>query len=143
MKELFLDAKFFAEEVPNFIWTEPERNAWNEALKRKRSPSRHIIIKHISKAMNCILQGDDFETAFSRFLDIRDNISSDKTREESNAKFDVSDLEVFVKKAREVLYRYYELKNQDISSFIQTKNALLSSIYLLKRYPNIKEVVNG
>ena len=95
--------------------------------------------------MNCILQGDDFETAFAKFLSlIKEDISGDKTREGSIAKVDVNDLEAFIRKAKQIFSRYYELRQNDISSFIQAKNALLSSVYLLKRYPNIKkEVVNG
>ncbi len=138
MKELLQDAAFFAEGIPSFIWSGDDHKAWN------KNSSKHLITKPVSKTMNCILQGDDFETAFAKFLSlIKENISGDKTKEDSIAKVDVSDLKPFVEKTKEILKRYFDLRQNDISAFIQTKNALLSSIYLLKRYPNIKEVVNG
>lgn len=139
MKELLQDAAFFAEGIPVFIWSGDDHTSWF------KNSSKHLITKPVSKAMNCILQGDDFETAFAKFLSlIKEDISGDKTREGSIAKVDVNDLEMFIKKAKEIFNRYYDLRQSDISSFIQAKNALLSSVYLLKRYPNImKEVVNG
>ncbi len=139
MKELLEDAVFFAEGVPAFIWSGDDHKAWFT------NSSKHLIAKPVSKTMNCILQGDDFETAFAKFLSlIKEDISGDKTREGSIAKVDVNDLEAFIRKAKEIFSRYYDLRQNDISSFIQAKNALLSSVYLLKRYPNIKmEVVNG
>lgn len=138
MKELLKDAAFFAEGIPSFIWSGDDHKAWIS------NSSKHLITKPVSKTMNCILQGDDFETAFARFLSlVKEDISGDKTKEGSLAKVDVGDLKVFVDKTKEILKRYFDLRQADISAFIQTKNALLSSIYLLKRYPNIKEVVNG
>lgn len=138
MKELLKDAAFFSEGIPSFIWSGDDHKAWIS------NSSKHLITKPVSKTMNCILQGDDFETAFARFLSlIKEDISGDKTKEGSLAKVDVGDLKVFVEKAKEILKRYYDLRQADISAFIQAKNALLSSIYLLKRYSNIKEVVNG
>lgn len=138
MKELLQDAAFFSEGIPSFIWSGDDHKAWIS------NSSKHLITKPVSKTMNCILQGDDFETAFARFLSlVKEDISSDKTKEGSLAKVDIGDLNVFVEKTKEILKRYYTLRQADISAFIQAKNALLSSIYLLKRYPNIKEVVNG
>lgn len=138
MKELLQDAEFFAEGIPAFIWSGDDHKSWIT------NSSKHLIAKPISKTMNSVLQGDDFETAFAKYLSlIKEDISSDKTKEGSLAKVDISDLSIFVEKSREILKRYYELRQEDISSFIQAKNALLSSVYILKRYPNIKEVVNG
>jgi hypothetical protein len=137
MRELLKDAAFFAEGIPSFMWSGEEHKAWIS------NSSKHLITKPVSKTMNCILQGDDFENAFAKFLSlIKEDISGDKTKEGSLAKVDVGDLKVFVEKAKEILNRYHTLRQTDISAFIQAKNALLSSIYLLKRYPNIKEVVN-
>lgn len=137
MRELLKDAAFFAEGVPSFMWSGDEHKAWIS------NSSKHLITKPVSKTMNCILQGDDFENAFAKFLSlIKEDISGDKTKEGSIAKVDIGDLKVFVEKAKEILNRYHTLRQTDISAFIQAKNALLSSIYLLKRYPNIKEVIN-
>ncbi len=144
MRELLKDAVFFSEGIPTFIWGKKEHDLWNETLRKKETPSKYLVSKPISKAMNCILQGDDFESAFAKFISlIRENISGDKTREGTDAKVDVGDLKVFIEQAKQILKRYFDLRQADISAFIQAKNALLSSIYLLKRYPNIKEVVNG
>lgn len=138
MKELLQDAAFFAEGIPAFVWSGEDHKAWMS------NSSKHLITKPVSKTMNCILQGDDFETALAKFLSfLKEDISGDKTKEGSIAKVDVGDLKLFVEKTKDILHRYHDLKQKDISSFIQAKNALLSSIYLLKRYPNIKEVVNG
>jgi len=138
MKELLKDAAFLSEGIPSFIWSGDDHKAWIS------NSSKHLITKPVAKTMNCILQGDDFETAFARFLSlVKEDISGDKTKEGSLAKVDICDLKVFVEKTKEILKRYYDLRQSDISAFIQAKNALLSSIYLLKRYPNIKEVVNG
>ncbi|MEW6108978.1 MAG: hypothetical protein AB1632_07430 [Nitrospirota bacterium] len=138
MKELLQDAAYFAEGIPAFVWSGDDHKAWIS------NSSKHLITKPVSRTMNCILQGDDFETAFAKFLSlIKEDISGDKTKEGSLAKVDVGDLKLFVEHAKEVLKRYFDLRQADISAFIQAKNALLSSIYLLKRYPNIKEVVNG
>ncbi|MCL0086565.1 HD domain-containing protein [Thermodesulfovibrionales bacterium] len=137
MKELLEDAAFFAEGIPAFIWGGDDHKAWIA------NSSKHLITKPVSKTMNCVLQGDDYETAFAKLLAlIKEDISSDKTKEGSLAKVDIKDLKVFVERTKEILKRYYDLRQNDISAFIQAKNALLSSIYLLKRYPNIKEVVN-
>ena len=137
MKELLQDAQFFAEGIPSFVWSGDDHKAWYT------SSSKHLITKPVSKAMNCILQGDDLEMAFAKFLSlIKPDISGDKTGEGSLAKVDVEDLKNFAARAKTIIRRYYELRQTDISSFIQTKNALLSSVYLLKRYPNLKEVVN-
>lgn len=138
MKELLQDAAFFAEGIPAFVWSGDDHRAWVDNF------SKHLITKPVSRAMNCILQGDDFEIALAKFLSlIKDDISGDKTREGSLAKVDVTDLKVFVEKSKMVIKRYFELRQADISSFIQAKNALLSAIYFMKRYPNVKEVVNG
>lgn len=138
MKELLQDAAFFAEGIPSFIWSGSDHKSWFS------NSSKHLITKPVSKAMNCILQGDDFETAFAKFLSlIKEDISGDKTKQGSVATVDIKDLEGFIGAAKEIFSRYYDLRQADVSAFIQAKNALLSSIYLLKRYPNIKEVVNG
>jgi len=137
MKELLQDATFFAEGIPAFMWSGDDHKAWNT------NSSKHLITKPVSKTFNCILQGDDFETAFAKFLSlIKENISSDKTKEDSKAKVDVKDLKVFIEQAKQILIRYYDERQENISGFIQAKNALLSSMFLLKRYPNLKEVVN-
>ncbi|WKZ19611.1 MAG: HD domain-containing protein [Candidatus Jettenia sp. CY-1] len=137
MRELLKDAAFFSEGIPSFMWSGDDHKAWIS------NSSKHLITKPVSSTMNCILQGDDFETAFARFLSlIKEDISGDKSKEGSLAKVDVGDLKTFVEKTKEILKRYYDLRQSDISAFIQAKNALLSSIYLLKRYSNIKEVVN-
>ena len=137
MKELLHDAAFFAEGIPAFMWSGDDHKAWNA------NSSKHLIAKPVSKTLNCILQGDDFETAFAKFLSlIKENISSDKTKKDSIAKVDVKDLKIFVGQGKQILIRYYDERQKNISGFIQAKNALLSSIFLLKRYPNLKEVIN-
>ncbi len=137
MKELLQDAAFFAEGIPSFIWSGDDHKAWFKNL------SKHLITKPVTKAMNCILQGDDFENAYAKFISfVKEDISGDKTKPDSIAKVDVNDLKGFAEKSKNILKRYFDLRLQNISSFIQTKNALLSAIFLAKRYPSLKEVLN-
>ncbi len=133
MKTLLDDALFFAEGIPKFCWTDE----WKKDL------SKHSITKPVSRALDEILQGNDFEMAFARFLSfIRENISTDKEKSEK-ATTDVKELKEFVEKSQDILKRYYDLRNQDITKFIRVKNALLSSIFVFKRYPNLGGVLNG
>jgi len=51
--------------------------------------------------LNAILQGDDFEEAFAKFLSgLKEDISSDKTKEGSRATVDVKDMEFFMAEAK-------------------------------------------
>lgn len=136
MKELLDNAAFFAERIPLFFWEDKDWQSWN------KSSSKYVITKPVDSVMNSILQGEDFESAFAKFLSsLKENISSDKTKEDSKAKVDVNDLEEFMKKSREIFMRYYNLRNEDISKFIKAKNGLRSAIYIFKRYNNLKEVL--
>lgn len=133
MENLLQDAVFFAEGIPKFCWTSEDWNKW------RRSSSKHLISKPVSQTMNEILQGRNFDEAFARFLSqIRENIAKEKSEE---AKTDVKELEEFVKSAKEKLTQYYALKKKNITEFIRVKNALLSTVYVFKRYENLKEVI--
>ena len=132
MKELLDDAKFFAEGIPKFCWTMDDHGKW------RKNASKHLITKPISQTMNEILQGNDFEEAIARFMShIREDIAKDK--EESGTITDTKELQKFVKNTEIKLQRYYDLRTGNISKFIRMKNALLSAIYVFKRYPNLKE----
>ncbi len=131
MKTLLNDALFFAEGIPKFCWTKEDYKSWGQ-----RS-SKHVITKPVSRALDEILQGNDFEMAFAKFLSfIRENISADMEKSEK-ATTDIKELKAFVEQSKEILKRYSDLRNQDISKFIRVKNALLSSIFVYKRYPNL------
>ena len=133
MENLLKDAAFFAEGIPKFCWYSEDWNKW------RQSSSKHLISKPISQTMNEILQGRNFDEAFVRFLSqIRKNIAKEKSEE---AKTDVKELEEFVKSAKEKLAQYYDLKKKNITEFIRVKNALLSAVYVFKRYENLKEVI--
>jgi hypothetical protein len=134
MKDLLKDAAFFAEGIPKFCWTQEDREKWFG------SSSKHLITKPVSQTMNEILQGRDFDDSFARLLShLRDNIAKDKTAGEATT--DVAELAEFVEQAQSILKKYYDLKKVNITQFIRAKNALLSAIYVFKRYPNLKEVV--
>jgi len=136
MKELLDDAAFFSEWITLFFWDDKDWQSWS------KNSSKYIITKPVDSVMNSILQGEDFESAFAKFLSfLKENISSDKTKEESKAKVDVNDLEEFVKKSREIFMSYYNLRKKNISKFIKAKNGLRSAIYIFKRYKNLKEVL--
>jgi hypothetical protein len=40
-----------------------------------------------------------------------------------------------------MLKKYHELRQKNISEFLKAKNSLISAIYILTRYPNLKEVL--
>lgn len=132
MENLLQDAVFFAEGIPKFCWSKEDWDKW------RNDSSKHLISKPISQALNEILQGRQFDEALARFLShIRENIAKEKSDE---AKTDVEELGEFVKAAKEKIGRFYELKKKNITEFIRVKNALLSAVYVFKRYQNLKEV---
>jgi hypothetical protein len=133
MENLLQDAAFFAEGVPKFCWTKEDWGKWH------KDPSKHLISKPVSQTLNEVLQGRQFEEAIARFLShIREDIAKDK--KVSGTVTDVKELEAFAIKTRDILHRYFELKERDITEFIRVKNALLSAVYVFKRYENLKEV---
>ena len=94
--------------------------------------------------MNDILQGKDFDDAFARYLShIRDNIAKEKSEAKEGPKTDVNELAVFVKESKSILMLYAQLKKDNITEFIRAKNALMSAIYVFKRYENLPEVVKN
>lgn len=133
MDDLLKDAEFFAEGIPKYC--EWDWSKWN------KSYSRHMATKPVSQALNEILQGRSFDMAFTKFMsNIRTNISKDKEKSEK-ATIDVNDLAKFVEGTKNRLMKYYELRGQNISSFIRAKNALTSAIFVFTRYDKLKEVV--
>ncbi|MDD5616841.1 MAG: hypothetical protein PHH85_11655 [Candidatus Methanoperedens sp.] len=137
MKDLLKHAAFFSEGIPKFCWTGEDWSKWIS------SSSKHLISKPVSKAMNDILQGKDFDDAFARYLShIRDNIAKEKSEDKEGAKTDVNELAEFVNESKSILMLYAQLKKDNITEFIRAKNALMSAIYVFKRYENLPEVVN-
>lgn len=139
MKEILRDAAFFAEWVPKFFWSKEQHAKWNNPYQR----SKYDITKPVDKVLNSMLQGDDFEEAFAKFLSgLKGDISGDKTKG-TGATIDVKDLEVFAFEAKKIFQRYGELRNTNITKFIQAKNGLRSALYIVKRYENLKEVIKN
>lgn len=139
MKEILRDAAFFAEWVPKFFWTKDQHAKWNNPYQR----SKYDITKPVDKVLNSMLQGDDFEEAFAKFLSgLKGDISGDKTKG-TGATIDVKDLEVFAFEAKKIFQRYDELRSTNITKFIQAKNGLRSALYIVKRYENLKEVIKN
>jgi len=136
MKELLDNAVFFANWIPLFFWDDKDWKSWN------KGGSKYVITKPVDNVMNSILQGDDFDTAFAKFLSLlKENISRDKTKETSKATVDIHDLEEFVSISKKIFLKYYNLRKDNISKFIKAKNGLRASIYIFKRYGNLKEVL--
>ena len=139
MKEILKDAAFFAEWVPKFFWSKEQHAKWNNPYQR----SKYDITKPVDKVLNSMLQGDDFEEAFAKFLSgLKGDISGDKTKG-TGATIDVKDLEVFAFEGKKIFQRYDELRNTNITKFIQAKNGLRSALYIVKRYENLKEVIKN
>ncbi len=138
MKEILKDAAFFAEHVPKFFWASEDYKSW------RQGGSKYVITKPVERVLNALLQGNDFEEAFGKFLSgLKEDISGDKTKDGSKATVDVKDLEAFVVEAKRIFQRYAGLKNANITKFIQAKNGLRSAIYIVKRYENLKEVIKN
>lgn len=138
MKEILQDAAFFAEWVPKFFWTQKDYDSW------RTGGSKYVVTKPVDRALNAILQGDDFEEAYAKFLSgLKEDISGDKAKEGSKATVDVRDLEAFAVKAKEVFQRYQDLRDQNVTKFIQAKNGLRSAIYIVKRYETLREVIKN
>lgn len=126
MDNLLKDALFFANGIPKFC-------------KLSKSISKHSFGKPVSQSLNEMLLGRGFDEAFARFIcHIRENIAKEKSGE---AKTDIKELEEFVREAKGILQRYYDLKKDNVTQFIRVKNALLSAIYVFRRYDNLQEVL--
>lgn len=138
MKDILKDAAFFAEWVPKFFWGSKDYDSW------RTGGSKYVITKPVDRVLNALLQGDDFEEAFAKFLlGLKEDISGDKTKEGSKATVDVKDLEMFATEAKKIFQRYADLRSANITKFIQAKNGLRSAIYIVKRYENLKEVIKN
>ena len=130
MRNLLKDAAFFADKekgIPHFC-IEPENRGdfWVKL-------TRHSATKPIAQALDEIMMGREFDFAMERFLR---NIATKIPKEEQD------ELKKFVAKTKEVLSKYHQLRQEDISKFIRARNALTSAIYVFTRYSNLKEVIN-
>lgn len=130
MDGLLKDAAFFADKekgIPHFC-VEPEERGdfWKDLSKHKAG-------KPVAQALDAILSGLSFDIAVERFMR---NLSVKIGQEEQ------SELSNFVDKAKGIIRRYYEIRNSDLSGFLKAKNSLISAIYILTRYQNLKEVVD-
>ncbi|MGQ9723068.1 MAG: hypothetical protein ACUVXA_17330, partial [Candidatus Jordarchaeum sp.] len=130
MDGLLKDAAFFADKekgIPHFC-VEPEERGdfWKDLTKHKAG-------KPVAQALDAILSGLSFDIAMERFMR---NLSVKIGQEEQ------SELSNFVNRAKEIIKRYYEIRKSDLSGFLKAKNSLISAIYILTRYQNLKEVAN-
>jgi hypothetical protein len=129
MEDLLQHARFFA----------THRHFFGILTPRERT--RHAVCKPVDAVMNALLQGQDFEEAFSRMMAlVRENVPNE-VNPGSKAKFDQNDLVVFLKEAKAILARYARLRHENIAAFIRTKNALRAALYMVSRYPKLKEVI--
>jgi len=124
---LLKDAALLADKekgIPHFC-VEPEKRG-----KFWQNLSKHSASKPISQALNAIMSNRSFDEVMERFLR---NIEIPENEKES--------LNEFVKSVKEILKKYYELRKKNVSEFLKAKNSLISAIYILTRYPNLKEVL--
>jgi len=128
---LFKDAAFLADKdkgIPHFC-VEPEERGefWKNLTKHKAG-------KPVAQALDAILAGRSFNEAIERFLR---NVSVKIAQNEQK------DLGSFVGGVREILKKFFALRQDNISEFLKAKNSFLSAIFILTRYPNLrKEVCN-
>ena len=129
MEELFKDAAVFADKesgIPHFC-VEPEKRGefW-------RNLSKYSAGKPVSQALNAVMQGRSFDEVLERFLrNLSEKISSGEQ----------PGLAEFVLSSKLILKKYFDLRQSDVSEFVKAKNSLLSAIYILTRYPNLKQEV--
>lgn len=126
---LLKDAAFLADKnkgMPHFCIEPEERgNFW-------KNLSKYSASKPINQALNAIMANHPFDEVMERFLR---NLSVKIPEAESE------DLKNFVNGVKEILKKYYELRKSSLSEFIKAKNSLLSAIFILTRYPGLKEEV--
>ncbi len=126
---LLKDAAFLADKdkgIPHFCVEPQDRGRFWQNL------SKYSAAKPISQALDAIMSNRSFDEVMERFLR---NLSVKISKEEEN------ELKEFVKRVRELLRKYYELRQKNVSEFLKAKNSLISAIYILTRYPNLKEVL--
>lgn len=130
MDGLLKDAAFFADKengIPHFC-VEPEERGdfWRNLTKHKAG-------KPVAQALDAILSGSSLDIAMERFMrNLAIKIGQGEQSELSN----------FVGRTKEILKRYYEIRKSNLSGFLKAKNSLISAIYILTRYQNLKEVAN-
>jgi len=129
---LLKDAAFLADKdkgIPRFC-VEPEKRGdfW-------RNLSKHTATKPINQALNAIMTNRSFDEVMERFLR---NLSVKIPKEESK------ELKMFIAETRKILKKYHEIRKSNVSEFIKAKNSLLSAIFVLTRYSELKkEVYDG
>lgn len=130
MEGLLKDAAFFADKnkgIPHFCIEPEDRGDFWKVL------SKHKAGKPVAQALDAILSGSSFDVAMERFMrNLSVKIGHDEQNELSN----------FVTKTKGILKRYYEIRKSDLSGFLKAKNSLISAIYILTRYQDLKEVAN-
>lgn len=139
MRNLLEDAAFFAENIPKFCWTTDDWSKWH------KNHSKHAATKPIAAAMNELLQGRSAEESLAKFLSfIRQNIAKDKTSKDKNGKSkenvpttDESELNDFLNVLKKKIETYESIRNTNISDFIRIKNAMMSAIFIYRRYPSL------
>jgi len=128
-EDLLKDAALLADKekgIPHFCVEPEERGKFWQNL------SKHSASKPISQALNAIMSNCSFDEVIERFLRNLTVKIPENEKEELNR---------FVKNAKEILKKYYELRQKNVSEFLKAKNSLISAIYILTRYPNLKEVL--
>jgi hypothetical protein len=128
-ESIFKDAFLLADKdkgIPHFC-VEPE-----ERKKFWQNLTKHSASKPISQALNAIMSNRSFDEIMERFLR---NLTIKIPENEKES------LNEFVKNVKEMLKKYHELRQKNISEFLKAKNSLISAIYILTRYPNLKEVL--
>jgi hypothetical protein len=126
MGELLREAAFFARNIPLFC-VEPEDKGdfWGQLTKHKAT-------KPVQVALSAMMRGHDFDVALSTFLaQLSDKIG--KGERES--------LDDFVRESKQILEKYFELRQRDFSGFLKAKNALMSAIYAFTRYKDLDKTI--
>ncbi|MCS7231896.1 MAG: hypothetical protein RMJ67_07150 [Elusimicrobiota bacterium] len=130
VKDLFYDAAILSDRekgIPHFFCIEPE-----ERKKFWQNLTKHSATKPISQAFHAIMMNRSFDEVMERFLR---TISVKIPKNEDKV------LENFISHVKKILKKYYELRQKNITEFLKAKNSLISAVFILTRYPNLKEVL--
>ncbi|MBC7248085.1 MAG: HD domain-containing protein [Actinobacteria bacterium] len=122
MGDLLKDAAFFARNIPKYC-VEPEAR-----YDFRKNLTKHKATKAVQAPLNEMMLGRDFDTAMAKLLA---QLSVKIGKEERKG------MDEFVRRSKEILMRYFKLRQESFSDFLKAKNALMNGIYAFTRYEDL------
>jgi len=94
--------------------------------------TKHSATKPISQALDQLMLGRGVDFALNKFM----QHLSVRVKNEN-----APELAEFVKGVREILKNAEELRKKNVTDFLRYKNGVLSAVFMLTRYPDLKSVL--